>query len=66
MRNYLEINHMQIYFALLLKALNVPLRIGKCTPVGTGTPGWEPLLWEDELPFLREIQLTDTRMVLQS
>ena len=57
---------MQIYFALLLKALNVPLRIGKCTPVGTGTPGWEPLLWEDELPFLREIQLTDTRMVLQS
>jgi len=27
----LEINHMQIYFALLLITLNVPLRIGKCT-----------------------------------
>jgi len=27
---------MQIYFYLLLITLNVPLRIGKCTP------GWEP------------------------
>jgi len=35
MCKYLEINHMQIYFALLLMTLNVPLRTGKCTPGGT-------------------------------
>ena len=27
--------------------LNVPLRIGKCTPRGTCTPGWEPLPYTD-------------------
>jgi len=26
-----------------LLTLNVPLQIGKCTPGGTCTPGWEPL-----------------------
>jgi len=36
---------MQIYFALLLITLNVPLRIGKCSPGGTDTPGWEPLYY---------------------
>jgi len=44
MRKYLEINHMQIYFAHLLITFNVPLRIGKCTPGGTRAPGWEPLV----------------------
>jgi len=32
-------------FFLLLLTLNVPLQIGKCTPGGTCTPGWEPLFW---------------------
>jgi len=32
MCKYLEIKYMPIYFALLLITLNVPLRIGKCTP----------------------------------
>ena len=44
MCKYLEINYMQMCFALLLITLNVPLRIGKCTPGGTCTPSWEPLL----------------------
>ena len=44
MCKYLEINHMQIYFALLLITLNVPLWIGKCTSGVTCTPGWEPLV----------------------
>jgi len=35
---------MEVYFALLLITLNVPLRIGKCTPVGKCTPGLEPLV----------------------
>jgi len=35
---------MQIYISLLLPTLNVPLRIGKCTPRGTGTACWEPLI----------------------
>jgi len=26
-----------------LLTLNVPLEIGKCTPMGTCTPVWEPL-----------------------
>jgi len=43
MCKYLEINYMQIHFALLLITLNEPLRIGKRTPGGTCTPGWEPL-----------------------
>jgi len=43
MRKYFEIKYMQIYFAHLLISLNVPLRIGKRTPGGTCTPGWEPL-----------------------
>jgi len=34
---------MQIYFALLLITLNVPLQIGKCSPGDTCTPGGEPL-----------------------
>jgi len=34
MCKYLEKNYMQIYFALLLITLNVPLQIGKCTPGG--------------------------------
>jgi len=38
---------MQIYFALLLTTLNVPLRIGKCTPGGTCTPGWETLCYSN-------------------
>ena len=42
---YLEKNYMQIYFALLLITLNVPLQIGKCTPGGICTPGWEPLFY---------------------
>jgi len=32
-------------FYLLLITSNVPLRIGKCTPGGTCTPGWEPLFY---------------------
>jgi len=44
MYKYLEIKDMQMYIYLLLLALNVPLQIGKCTPRGTCTPGWEPLL----------------------
>jgi len=43
MYKYLERNGMQIYFSLLLLTLNVPLQIGKSTPGGTCTPGWEPL-----------------------
>jgi len=43
MYKYLEINNVYIYFYLLLLILNVPLRIGKCTPGGAYTPGWEPL-----------------------
>jgi len=39
----LEINRMQIYFALLSITLNVPLWIGKCIPGGTCTLGWESL-----------------------
>ena len=42
MYKYLNINNMLIYLYLLLLTLNVPLRIGKCTPRGTCTPGWEP------------------------
>jgi len=34
---YLELNNKQIYFSLLLLT-------SKCTPRGTCTPGWEPLL----------------------
>jgi len=41
--NYSEINTMQTYFIFLLITLNVPLQIGRCTPEGTCTPGWEPL-----------------------
>ena len=41
---YLEIKDMQIYISHLLITVNVVLRIGKCTPGGTCTPGWEPLL----------------------
>ena len=44
MCKYLEMNYIQIYFALLLITLNVPLRIGKCIPEGTCIPVWEPLL----------------------
>jgi len=40
---------MQIYISLLLLTLNVPLQIGKCTPRGTCTPGWEPLRYVDDL-----------------
>ena len=36
---------MQIYFDHLLITLNVPIRISKCTPGGTCTPGWEPLVY---------------------
>jgi len=43
MCKHLEINSTRIYFALLLITLNVPLRIGNCTPGGTCTPGWESL-----------------------
>jgi len=43
MYKYLEIKDMQIHIALILLTLNVPLQIGKCTPRGTCTPGWEPL-----------------------
>jgi len=43
----LEINNMFIHFSHLLLALNVPLRIGKCTPGGTCTPGWEPLIYNN-------------------
>jgi len=39
MHKDLKINNMQINFYLLLLTLNVPLRIGKCTP------GWEPLFY---------------------
>jgi len=28
-----------------LTTLNVPLQIGKCTPGGTRTPGWQPLVY---------------------
>jgi len=28
-----------------LLTLNVPLQVGKCTPGGTCTPGWEPLYY---------------------
>jgi len=45
MYKYLEIKDMQIYISLLLLTLNVPLRIGKCTPRGTCTPGWETLIY---------------------
>ena len=44
MSKYLEINYMQMYVARLLITLNVPFRIGKCTPGGTCTTGWEPLI----------------------
>jgi len=30
-----------------LLTLNVPIRIGKRTPRGTCTPGWEPLVYHD-------------------
>jgi len=30
--------------SLLLLTLNVPLQIGKYTPRGARTPGWEPLM----------------------
>jgi len=43
MYKFLEIKDMQIYISLLLLTLNVPLRIGKCIPGGTCTPGWERL-----------------------
>jgi len=43
MCKYLEKSGTYIYFSLLLLTLNVPLRIDKCTPGGTCTPGWEPL-----------------------
>jgi len=36
---------MQTYFYFLLITLNEPLQIGKCTPGGTCTPGWEPLIY---------------------
>ena len=49
MCKYLEINYMQIYFALLLITFYVPLRIGKCTPGGICTPGWEPLYYSNML-----------------
>jgi len=35
---------MEIYFFLLLLTLNVPSRIGKCTPEDTCTPGWDPCI----------------------
>ena len=44
MYKHLKINNTQIHFSLLLQTLNVPLQIGKCTPEGTCTPGWESLL----------------------
>jgi len=31
-------------FSLLLLTLKVPLQISKCTPMGTCTPVWEPLV----------------------
>jgi len=45
MRKYLAIDHVQIYFAPLLITLNVSLRIGKCTPGGTCSTGWEPVVY---------------------
>jgi len=51
MCKYLRKNYMQIYFALLLITLNVPLRIGKCIPGDTCTPGWEPVLVGHRLLF---------------
>ena len=43
MYKYLEKRDMSICISLLLLTLNVPLRIGGCTPRVTFTPGWEPL-----------------------
>jgi len=44
MYKYLKINYKYIDFSLILLTLNVPLEIGKCTPRGTCTPGWETLV----------------------
>jgi len=39
-------------FSLLLLTLNVPLQTGKCTPRGTCTPVWEPLVYSvDDIPL---------------
>jgi len=43
MYKYLEIKDMQTHISLILLTLNVPLQIGKCSPRGTRTPGWESL-----------------------
>ena len=45
MYKHLEINNIWIYVSLLLLTLHVPLQIGKCTPKGACTSGWEPLLY---------------------
>jgi len=34
------------YISLPLLTSNAPLRTGKCTPRGTCTPGWEPLVYK--------------------
>jgi len=47
MYKYFKRKDMQINTSLLL-TLNVRLRIGKCTPRGTCTPGWGPLHWSME------------------
>jgi len=38
-----------------LPNLNVPLQIGKCTPGGTCTPGWEPLVYMVYAFFIRKM-----------
>jgi len=45
MYKYFEINNIQTYVSFLLLTFNVPLQIGKCTPWGTCTPVWEPLVY---------------------
>jgi len=41
MCKYLEINNILNIFSLLLLTLNAPLHVGKCTPWGAYTPGWQ-------------------------
>jgi len=43
MYKYLQINHILMYFFLLLLTLNVLLQIDECTLGGTCTSGWYPL-----------------------